>query len=251
MHKLSVAIITFNEESCIEACLDSVAGVADEIIVLDSFSSDKTVQLANSKGAKVFQQKFAGYTQQKQDAVYLCGNDYILALDADEQLSAELLANIQSIKTNGFKEAAYLVNRLNFVGNRAVKTCGWYPDKKIRLWDRKKGAWGGQNPHDKVVMQHGIQAKQLHGDLLHFTYPTVEDMIKQADKFARVAANELKHKNNFYLLLKLVFSAHIRFLKSYFIKRGFTEGKLGWLICFHQTREVLLKYFLALKYKWS
>jgi glycosyltransferase involved in cell wall biosynthesis len=251
MHKLSVAIITFNEESCIEACLDSVASVADEIIVLDSFSSDKTVQLAKSKGAKVFQQKFAGYTEQKQDAVNLCGNDYILAVDADEQLSAALLASIQSIKTNGFKEAAYQVNRLSFVGNRAVKTCGWYPDKKIRLWDRKKGAWGGQNPHDKVVMQHGIQAKQLYGDLLHFTYPTVEDMIKQADKFARVAANELKHKNNFYLILKLAFSAPIRFLKSYFIKRGFIEGKLGWLICFHQTREVLLKYFLALKYKWS
>lgn len=251
MHKLSVAIITFNEESCIEACLDSVASVADEIIVLDSFSSDKTVELAKSKGAKVFQQKFAGYSQQKQDAVSLCNNDYILALDSDEQLSPTLLTNIQSLKNKGFKYAAFQVNRLNFVGDRAVKTCGWYPDKKIRLWDRKKGAWGGQNPHDKIVMQHGVQAKQLHGDLLHFTYPTIEDMIKQSDKFARVAANELKHKNTFYLLLKLIFSAPIRFFKTYFIRRGFIDGKLGWLICFNQTREVLLKYFLALKYKWS
>jgi glycosyltransferase involved in cell wall biosynthesis len=247
MHKLSVAIITFNEEICIESCLDSVASVADEIIVLDSFSSDKTVQLANSKGAKVFQQKFAGYTQQKQDAVNLCSNDYILALDADEQLSAALLASIQSIKTNGFKEAAYQVNRLSFVGNRAVKSCGWYPDKKIRLWDRKKGAWGGQNPHDKVVMQHGIQAKQLYGDLLHFTYPTVEDMIKQADKFARVAANELKHKNNFYLILKLVFSAPIRFLKSYFIKRGFLDGEIGLVDLFSSNPRSVAQIFFGLK----
>lgn len=251
MCKLSVAIITFNEESCIESCIQSVSAIADEIIVLDSFSTDKTVELAKGKGAVVFQQKFAGYTEQKQSAVERCNNDYVLALDADEQLSPTLLAAIQSVKKNGFDAEAYVVNRLNFVGKRAVKTCGWYPDKKIRLWDRKKGAWGGQNPHDKVVMQRGVQAVQLDGDLLHFTYATVEDLVKQADKFAHVAAHELKRRNSIYLFFKLVFSAPIRFLKTYILKKGFEDGRLGWLICFHQTREVYLKYFLALKYKWS
>lgn len=251
MHKLSVAIITFNEESCIEACLQSVAGIADEIVVLDSYSTDKTIELAKGKGAKVFQQKFSGYTEQKQDAVNLCSHDYILAIDADEQLSPTLLVAIQSLKERGFAATAYTVNRLNFVGNRSVKTCGWYPDRKIRLWNKTKGAWGGQNPHDKVVMQKGILAVQLNGDLLHFTYPTVNHLIRQADKFARIAANELKRRSAIYLLLKLLLSGPIRFLKTYFIKRGFADGKLGWLICFHQAREVYLKYFLALKYKWS
>jgi len=251
MHNLSVAIITFNEESCIEKCLESVQQIADEIVVLDSYSTDNTVALATAKGARVFQQKFAGYAEQKQAVVELCTHNYILSLDADEQLSLELLSQINKVKQTGFRQVAYRVNRLNFVGERAVKTCGWYPDRKIRLWDKTKGRWGGQNPHDKVVMQPGSDVQELVGDLLHYTYPSPEHLIRQADKFARVAAQALQHHNSLYLLLKLLLSGPVRFIKTYFLHRGFTDGHLGWLICTQQTREVYLKYFLALKYKWA
>src|SRR5205085_6506439 len=128
MSKLSVVIITLNEEKNIGSCIDSVHEIADEIILLDSFSTDSTIAIAKTKGAKVFQQKFEGYTAQKNKAITYASNDYVLALDADELLSPELLNSIKQIKRAGYSADAYTMNRLNYFADKPIKTCGWYPD---------------------------------------------------------------------------------------------------------------------------
>src|SRR5688572_22507686 len=142
MSKLSVVIITFNEENNIARCIDSVNGIADEVVVVDSFSTDKTEEIAKGKGARFIQHTFKGHIEQKNYAKEQAQYDYVLSLDADEALSEELKNSIKQAKTD-FAVHGYTMNRLNFYEDKPIKTCGWYPDKKLRLWDRKEGEWRG------------------------------------------------------------------------------------------------------------
>lgn len=248
MQKLSVVIITFNEELNIGKCIDSVAPVADEVIVLDSFSTDKTKDIAEAKGAKFFQHIFDGHIQQKNRVITYAQHPFVLSIDADEQLSPELQQAILQAKQNKAADG-YTMNRLNFYCGKPIKTCGWYPDKKLRLWDAAKGKWGGVNPHDKFEMQNGAVVAHLNGDLLHDTYPTHEAFLSQVDKFAAISAKHLQHRSYVYLILKLLFSPWFKFVRNYFIKLGFTDGLVGLTICYHQSREVWLKYWRAIKLK--
>lgn len=249
-HKLSIVIITHNEEENIGRCIDSVKEIADEILVVDSFSTDHTVAVATAKGARVIQHKFEGHIQQKNWAKENAAYDYVLSLDADEVLSNELRQSLLSLNKN-FETDGYTVNRLNFFCGKPVKTCGWYPDKKLRLWNRTKGEWKGINPHDKFELEKGCSISHLKGDLLHYTYPTRESFLYQKEKFANISAQHLKGENTVYLLLKMFFSAPFKFVRNYIFKRGFTEGLTGLFICYHQSREVFLKYFRALKLKYQ
>ena len=250
MNKLSVVIITFNEAENIGKCIDSVRQVADEVIVVDSFSTDKTIEIAMTKGARVIQHIFEGHIQQKNFAKAQANHDWVLSVDADETLNDELTQSILKAKQS-FDVDGYAMNRLNFFGGKPIKTCGWYPDKKLRLWDRTKGAWTGINPHDNFELIEGAVIKNLAGDILHNTYPTHKSFLAQREKFATISAQHLKSKNVFVLLLKLIFSAPFKFIRTYFLLRGFTEGAVGFTICFHLSREVFLKYFRAIKFKYS
>src|ERR1019366_408968 len=155
MNKLSVVIITFNEEENIAKCIDSVKEIADEVVVVDSFSTDKTRDIAESKGARFIQHKFEGHIQQKNWAKDQASHNYVLSLDADETLSAELKTAITETKKI-FSSYGYTMNRLNFYCGKPIKTCGWYPDRKLRLWNRAKGEWKGVNPHDKFELDEGL-----------------------------------------------------------------------------------------------
>lgn len=253
MNKLSVVIITFNEEETIARCIDSVIEIADEIIVLDSFSTDRTVQITKEKGAKIFQEKFSGYTSQKNLAISKSSNQYVFSIDADEVVSKELLRSIKEEKQKDFPADAYEMNRLNFFGDRAVRTCGWYPDRKIRVWNKGVAGWKGELVHEKwnlFAAKGEAVIEKLNGNLLHYTYRTQNDLIKQAEHFANLAAQTLKTQNIFYLLVKMLFSAPIKFIRNYFFKLGFTDGTVGLTICFHQSREVFLKYYWAIKLKY-
>ncbi len=250
MNKLSVVIITFNEEENIGKCIDSVREVADEIVVVDSFSTDRTIEIAKAKGARIIQHKFEGHIQQKNFAKEQARHDWVLSIDADETLSEELKQSIVEAKQS-FDAYGYAMNRLNFYCSKPIKTCGWYPDKKLRLWNRTKGAWTGINPHDKFELSKGAVIKNLTGDVLHNTYPTHQSFLAQREKFATISAQHLKSKNVFVLLLKLIFSPPFKFIRTYFLLRGFTEGAVGFTICFHLSREVFLKYFRAIKFKYS
>ena len=250
MNKLSVVIITFNEEENIARCINSVREIADEIIVVDSFSVDKTISIAESLGAKIIQHKFEGHIQQKNFAKEQASYDWVLSIDADETLSDELKQSILETKKS-FNADGYTMNRLNFYCGKPIKTCGWYPDKKLRLWNRTKGEWTGINPHDKFELNTNSTIKHLQGDILHNTYPTHESFLSQRDKFATISAQHLKGENILFLFLKMVLSAPFKFIRAYFFQLGFTDGAVGFTICFHLSREVFLKYFRAIKFKYS
>lgn len=254
MNQLSVLIITYNEEETIAGCIDSVRAIADEIIVLDSFSTDRTVAVAKEKGAKVIQEKFQGFTAQKNLVISYSNYRYVFSIDADEVVSEELLCSIQMEKQKDFPADAYEMNRLNFFGTRAIKTCGWYPDTKVRLWNKDLAAWKGGLVHEAwsfLGSKNDGVIDKLNGDLLHYTYQTTEDLVLQSDRFAVLAAKTLKGKTVFYLLVKMLFSALFKFIRSYFFKLGFTEGALGFTICYYQSGEVFLKYYYAIKLKYA
>lgn len=253
MKRLSVVIIAFNEEENIGLCIDSVQGVADEVIVVDSFSTDKTVAIAKAKGAVVIPHKFEGHIQQKNFAKEQVNYEWVLSIDADETLSKELKDAIRKWKLEGRNHIdGYKINRLNFYCGKAVKTCGWYPDSKIRLWAKGTGEWRGINPHDNFELYASNETlAHMAGDILHNTYPTRKAFLAQREKFAAISAQHLKTKSLFYLLAKLVFSPPFKFIRTYFLELGFMDGLTGAFICYHLSREVLLKYYRAIKFKYA
>ncbi len=248
MNALSIVIITFNEQENLARCIDSVREVADEVVVVDSFSTDKTEVIAKAKGARFMQHKFDGHIEQKNFAKEQARHDWVLSIDADEMLSDELRQSILEAKKN-WEADGYTMNRLNFYCGQPVKTCGWYPDTKLRLWNRTKGEWTGTNPHDKFELVKGSALKHLAGDLLHNTYPTHQSFLAQREKFARISALHLQSNSLFFLLIKMLLSAPFKFLRNYIFKLGFTDGSTGFTICYHQSREVFLKYFYAIQLK--
>lgn len=247
--KLSVVIITYNEEQNIEACIRSVLSIADEVYVLDSFSTDNTVNVAKNMGARVDQHIFNGHIEQKNRAKNNAAYDFVLSLDADETLSHAAISFISQEKEKGFAADGYYFNRINFYCGIAVKTCGWYPDSKLRLWNKKKGNWGGINPHDKFILKESATAVNTKLDLLHNTYPTYDAMKKQVDKFAKISASHLQNKSTLLLILKRFIGSSFKFFRCFILKLGFTQGKIGFQVSFWQCKGVALKYKYALQLK--
>src|SRR5262245_15073228 len=167
MHPLSVVIITFNEEQNISRCIQSVERVADEIIVLDSYSKDNTADIARSLGAIVHQEKFRGYIGQKNLAMQLASHNYIINLDVDEPIDDTLIQSMLEVKED-FTDRAYRMNRCTSYCGRFMLHGLWYPDKKIRLFDRRIATWGGLNPHDKIELTPGFTFRHLKGNILHY-----------------------------------------------------------------------------------
>ncbi|MDC1403997.1 glycosyltransferase family 2 protein, partial [Crocinitomicaceae bacterium] len=188
--KLSAVIITYNEERNIERCLTSLQDVADEIVVIDSFSKDRTEEICKSFGVTFIQNPFEGHIQQKNFAIQSATNDWILSLDADEALTPELQENIVKVKENQ-EFNGYKMNRLTNYCGHWVKYCGWYPDTKTRFINRNFGKWEGVNPHDRLDLKKGESVGFLKGDILHYSYYTQEDHLKQIEYFGDIAAKEL------------------------------------------------------------
>ncbi|MBA2613750.1 MAG: glycosyltransferase family 2 protein [Bacteroidetes bacterium] len=242
MVKLSVVIITFNEETNIERCLLSVKEVADEIVVLDSFSTDKTQAICEKHGVKFFQNAFDGHIQQKNRAITYASNPHVLSLDADEALDEKLKGSILEIKKNFTKEGYYMNRLTNYCGHW-VKHCGWYPDRKLRLWDRSKGHWTGINPHDKYELFAGDKnAGSLKGDILHYSYYSVSDHYKQVDYFTSISAKAYFENGKKAPLFKLIINPVAKFIDHYLLKLGFLDGKAGYLISRISAYATYLKY---------
>ncbi len=248
MIKLSVVIITFNEEKNIERCLKSVIEIADEIIVLDSFSNDKTEEICQKYKVKFFRHEFDGHIQQKNRVISFAENDYVLSLDADEVLSVKLKKSIIEFKQNPNSDACFF-NRLNIYCGKAVKHTNWYPDRKIRLWKKDSGKWEGINPHDTVILNEGANKKYLKGDLLHYSFNSIEEHILQANKFSSISAEQLVQNNKKNLVLKAIINPSFKFFKNYFLKLGFLEGYTGFLISTVISFETFLKYSKAIYLK--
>lgn len=229
MIPLSVVIITFNEERNIARCLDSVKEVADEIIVLDSFSTDRTKELCLARGARFEQHVFDGYTQQKNRASNMASHPTILSLDADEALSPDLSNDIKKAKQNLIADG-YVMNRLTNYCGTWIHHSGWYPDRKLRLYDKRKGHWTGQYVHEKLEMNAGSKTGFLNGDLLHYSYYSIEQHKKQALQFSALAARALFEKGKKANVLQLIYKPVSRFLKAYLFQLGFLDGGAGFTI---------------------
>lgn len=238
---LSAVIITFNEARNIGRCIDSLAGVADEIVVVDSFSTDETEAICRAKGARFIPHAFAGHIEQKNWALDQAAHPYVLSLDADEALDETLRASILAIKDRWQCEG-YSMNRLTNYCGQWIYHCGWYPDRKLRLFDRRKGRWGGVNPHDKVIMAPGTQQRRLEGDLLHYSYYTVEEHWTKTQKYVDIAARALYAKGKRGAWWRMWLSPVFKFVRNYFLKTGFLDGKMGFIICRISAIETYLKY---------
>ncbi|MFK8139001.1 MAG: glycosyltransferase family 2 protein [Bdellovibrionales bacterium] len=242
MGKLTVAIITFNEQKNIKRCLDSIVSIADEIIVVDSFSTDSTEEICSAYPNLVFiKNTFEGHIQQKNFALEQSTNHFVLSLDADECLNSSLQSKISDLKKD-FVFQAYSFNRLTRYVDQWIKHCGWYPDKKIRLIDKRVARWGGVNPHDYIDLDPSIKVHHIAEDILHYSYDSISDHVNQTNKFTTIAAKTAFEKGKKSSFLTIVIRAYFKFFRDYILKLGFLDGRYGFVICYINSVYALLKY---------
>lgn len=242
MIPLSAVIITFNEEKNIARCLDSLVGIADDIVVVDSFSTDKTEAICKSKRVRFVQHTFEGHIQQKNWAITQARFPHVLSLDADEALDETLKASILQVKIN-WKQDGYYMNRLTNYCGKWIRHCGWYPDKKLRLWDSRKGQWTGTNPHDKYELHAGdANTAHLKGDILHYSFYTIEQHLKQVEYFTDISSKALFAKGKKANFIHLTINPIVKFVRDYFFKLGFLDGHYGFIVCKISAKATYLKY---------
>ncbi len=240
MIKISAVIITFNEEANIGKCIDSLKPVADEIIVVDCYSSDHTKEICLQRGVTFVENEFLGFANQKNYAASLARHDYILSLDADEYLSPELSASIVAAKDSLDKDG-YTMNRLSSYAGEWIRTCGWYPDTKLRLWKNGMGVWQGQGIHEKVEIKGDASISKLNGDLLHHAYDNISQFLEKIQRYSDIYASEHRHKVE-SSGLKIFYKTSFAFIKSFFLKRGILDGYKGLLISVCNANFVFYKY---------
>jgi len=239
MEKISAVVITYNEQDNIERCLSSLDWV-DEILVVDSHSTDRTVELCRKYTDRVLLHKWEGFVRQKIYATKRAGYDWILSIDADEEVSPGLRAEIIKLRQSGFTAAAYQMPRKVFYLGKWIRRGGWYPDYKVRLFDRKQGQWIGVEVHE--YWQSAGKCARVQGDLLHYSYKNITDHLNKINNLTSVAAVELSGKNTTASIWDLLVNPISKFIKSYFIKTGFLDGFVGLVIAVMGSYYVFLKY---------
>lgn len=242
MTPLSVVIITYNEERNIGRCIDSVLPIADEIIILDSFSQDNTVKIAYEKGAIIKQSTFEGYINQKNMAISLASNNYVLLMDADESLTTQLCQSIKDEKLD-FKFKAYSMKRCSRFCGIFIKYGLWYPDKKIRLFDKTIGICGGFNPHDRIILDNDIKVRELKGDLLHFAFDSFEEYYSRNEEVSSIAAKSLYEADIKPPWTKIILSPCWAFINGYLFRLGFLNGYRGFIIALYTSKQSYAKYY--------
>ena len=241
--KISACIISFNEEERIRDCLESLQGIADEIVVVDSNSTDRTVRIASEFTDRIVRQSFLGYVEQKNFAVGQATHDWILSLDCDERLSPELRASVLEVKPQLGSCDAYRMARRTFYVDRWMDHC-WYPDMKVRLFRRDVARWGGVNPHDSVQVDTG-RIESLRGDILHYSFPTVSAHLQTIDRFSEISAREIVERGKRVSVLSPITHGTGAFFRFYLIKRGFLDGFNGLVVSLLSGVETFVKYAKA------
>lgn len=246
--KLSVVIITLNEERNIGRCIQSVKNIADEILLVDSHSTDDTVAIAEKEGAKVIANNFVSYTQQRNFATERAQYDWILMMDADEAVSDELEKSILSIKHNN-NHNFYQFNRLNNYCGQWIKHGAWYPDRKVRLYNRNSGIWVGKYVHEYWQKNNETESVgKLKGDLLHYTYYSIDEHIRQIQKFTELSARAAAEQGKTCSILKIWVGPKWYFIKNYFFRLGFLDGYYGYIVCKLTSYSQLIKYSKTRQY---
>jgi len=239
--KISAVIITYNEERNIKRCLESIKGVADEIVVVDSYSNDRTEEICSSFDVKFVKHRFYGHIEQKNWAILQASSPYILSLDADEALSDELRLSILKVKDN-WTHDGYYFNRLTNYCGKWIKHTSWYPARKLRLWDSRKGSWGGFNPHDRFLLVKGGTRQFLSGNILHYSYYSVSEHLDQINKFSTIMSRSYYERGRRGSVFSLIMHPLWRFIKDFLVKRGFMDGYYGFIVSINSAHEVFLKY---------
>jgi glycosyltransferase involved in cell wall biosynthesis len=240
MPQLAVVIITFNEEKNIARCLDSIQGIADDVVIIDSFSTDETERICKNYNVRFIQRKWEGYSNTKNYANAQAQYDWVLSLDADEALSEELKQSILTIKQTQ-ELSTYKFHRLTNYCGTWIKHCGWYPDTKIRLFDRRITQWEG-SIHERLIIHSNASAVLLKGDCLHYSYYTLEQHYLQTEKFSTLIAESMFEKGKKVSVFKMWLSPAVKFFSDYIIKRGILDGSAGYTICKISAYTSYLKY---------
>ncbi len=240
MPRISACIISYNEEARIEDCLRSLVPVADEIVVVDSLSTDRTREIAARYTDRIFEQPFLGHVEQKNLAVSRASHDWILSLDCDERLDERLIQAILAVKDRLDQADAYRMARRTFYVWRWLDHC-WYPDYKVRLFNRNTARWGGTNPHDRVEVQGG-NIVTLPGDILHYSFDSISDHLKTLDSFTEIGAREIIRKGRRVTVLTPFTHGAWTFFKTLVLKRGFLDGFAGWVVSVLSGVHAFVKY---------
>jgi len=238
--RISAVVITFNESKNIRNCLLALQKVADEIVVVDAMSEDDTVDIAVKMGAKVVQRKWQGYSAAKNYGQEVCANDWILSIDADEVLSDQLIDSIKNLQPEN--RTVYTLDRCNYFCGQWIKYCGWYPDWKKRIFNRKEVHWEGDFVHETLHIPSSFSIRKLAGKLHHYSYTSPEDHLERIEKYSDLSAQDLFARNKQPSQIKFLFSPYFRFWNTFLFKGGFLDGRNGYLISKHDAYLTKRKY---------
>ncbi len=242
MIALSAIIITLNEAKNIGRCLDSLKGVADEIVVVDSFSTDKTVAIAKEKGAIVFQKTFDGYGAQKHFAETCASHNWVLSMDADEALSDKLRESILEMKKAPSADAWKLNILTNYCG-KWIHHSGWYPQAKIKCWNRLKAASNKDQVHESIDLKSTmVKVGHLKGDMLHYSFNTLSEHLQKIETYTEKGARFDVARGKKCSFLKLLIAPQWKFFQDYFLRLGFLDGYYGFIICMNSAFASFIKY---------
>ncbi|MBO9199937.1 MULTISPECIES: glycosyltransferase family 2 protein [Niastella] len=241
MNSITAVIITHNEARNIQRCLASLRSVADEIIVVDSFSTDDTVTICKQEGAIVIQQSWLGFGPQKNVGIQKASHEYILSLDADEALDEELQKSILAAKNEGLQDM-YEFTRSNFYYGKFLRHGLEYPDFKIRLFPKSKVRWNDELVHETLQIAPGLSLKRLKGHLLHYTYYLIEEHVAKANKYTTLGAELNFKRGKKASWFKILFSPLATFVQAYIIKGGFLDGGHGFILAVFHAYGAFMKY---------
>ena len=237
---VSAIVVCFNEERNIGACLDSLSW-CDEIVVVDSFSTDRTVEICRQYTERVVQRQWAGYRDQKAFAHSLATKDWVFLVDSDERVSPELRDEIkESLLAYDGAYAGFSVPRLVFYLGRWWWRGGWYPDYDVRLFRRDRATWGGTDPHEKILVDGEV--RRLRNPLYHFSYHDIEDHVQRINRYTSISSRELFHEHKSWRMRDALLRPPFRFFRSYILNRGFLEGFAGFYVALTAAVYVFLKY---------
>lgn len=241
-HHISATILTLNEEGRIGACIDSLSGIADEIIVVDSGSTDRTVEICLGKGCRVVERRMEGFGAQRQYATSLASHTYVLSIDADEELSPGAQATLRRMKAEGFSHRGYSFPRLNFYCGTPVRHCGWYPDMQVRLFDRRYANWNLRGVDERVIFRDDVEPEAVDGDILHYRCATAEEYAAKEEAHALLDAEQLIGSGRRVGALRPYVEAVGAYLRCMVVEGGWMDGLAGRAIGRRRAASALLTY---------
>jgi glycosyltransferase involved in cell wall biosynthesis len=239
MQPISATLIVFNEERNIEEALKSISW-ADEIVVVDSGSSDGTLAICRKFTDRILHRNWTGYADQKNFAVESARNNWIFSLDADERPSPELKLEIQDLARNGFRKPGYKIPRVAFFLGRWIRHGEWYPDCQLRLFDRRHGKWEGGRVHESVKLDE--KTGLLKGEIYHYTYRNLSDYLRRLEIYSTLAASDYQNQGKTISPIRLLGNPIAAFIRSYLVKRGFLDGTPGLAVAITAAASVFFKY---------